>query len=126
MQPVTAAAAVAYTNTLTNFVTEVRPPPFRGGVLADDMGLGKTLTILSLIATNCPGARPCCRGSHTQLRNLQLCLPCEGFHFLFLRCCLDVHSFQGLTVLDGHLPAPVDAYLATDDNTDRAATSVSE
>ena len=28
----------------------------RGGILADDMGLGKTLVIISLIATNRPGA----------------------------------------------------------------------
>eukprot|EP00892_Ulva_mutabilis_P006202 jgi/Ulvmu1/3954/UM018_0177.1 len=56
-KPVTASASVAYTNTLSNFVTEKRPEPFRGGILADDMGLGKTLTILALIATNAAGAQ---------------------------------------------------------------------
>lgn len=55
MQPVGAAKDVAYESTLTNFVTAVRPAPFRGGVLADDMGLGKTLTVLALIATNTAG-----------------------------------------------------------------------
>ncbi|OWM78891.1 hypothetical protein CDL15_Pgr003062 [Punica granatum] len=39
-----------YVNVLTNFVTEDRPDPLRGGIFADDMGLGKTLTLLSLIA----------------------------------------------------------------------------
>ncbi|KAK9987100.1 hypothetical protein SO802_032051 [Lithocarpus litseifolius] len=39
-----------YVNILTNFSTEVRPEPLRGGIFADDMGLGKTLTLLSLIA----------------------------------------------------------------------------
>ncbi|KAK7336429.1 hypothetical protein VNO77_16970 [Canavalia gladiata] len=39
-----------FVNILTNFLTDVRPEPLRGGILADDMGLGKTLTLLSLIA----------------------------------------------------------------------------
>lgn len=39
-----------YVNVLTNFVTQKRPEPLRGGIFADDMGLGKTLTLLSLIA----------------------------------------------------------------------------
>lgn len=46
-----------YKNVLTNFETNVRPKPLRGGILADDMGLGKTLALLSLIATNRPGAK---------------------------------------------------------------------
>lgn len=40
----------SYVNVLTNYHTNVRPEPLRGGVFADDMGLGKTLTLLSLIA----------------------------------------------------------------------------
>ncbi|KAL3533507.1 hypothetical protein ACH5RR_007028 [Cinchona calisaya] len=40
----------AYVNVLTNYKTNVRPEPLRGGIFADDMGLGKTLTLLSLIA----------------------------------------------------------------------------
>ncbi|KAJ9185076.1 hypothetical protein P3X46_004748 [Hevea brasiliensis] len=39
-----------YVNVLTNYHTDKRPEPLRGGILADDMGLGKTLTLLSLIA----------------------------------------------------------------------------
>ncbi|EEF27189.1 helicase, putative [Ricinus communis] len=39
-----------YGNVLTNYHTDNRPEPLRGGILADDMGLGKTLTLLSLIA----------------------------------------------------------------------------
>ncbi|PIN15660.1 DNA helicase [Handroanthus impetiginosus] len=39
-----------YMNELTNFQTDTRPEPLRGGIFADDMGLGKTLTLLSLIA----------------------------------------------------------------------------
>lgn len=39
-----------YINVLTNYHTDKRPEPLRGGILADDMGLGKTLTLLSLIA----------------------------------------------------------------------------
>lgn len=46
-----------YKNVLTNFETNGRPKPLRGGILADDMGLGKTLSLLSLIATNRPGAK---------------------------------------------------------------------
>ncbi|KAH9316639.1 hypothetical protein KI387_025266 [Taxus chinensis] len=45
-----------YKNVLTNFESSERPSPLRGGILADDMGLGKTLALLSLIATNRPGA----------------------------------------------------------------------
>lgn len=40
----------AFVNVLTNYHTNIRPEPLRGGILADDMGLGKTLTLLSLIA----------------------------------------------------------------------------
>ncbi|KAF7803986.1 putative SWI/SNF-related matrix-associated actin-dependent regulator of chromatin subfamily A member 3-like 1 [Senna tora] len=40
----------AFVNILTNYSTDVRPEPLRGGIFADDMGLGKTLTLLSLIA----------------------------------------------------------------------------
>ncbi|KAL2228148.1 UNVERIFIED_CONTAM: chromatin subfamily A member 3-like 1 [Sesamum indicum] len=39
-----------YVNALTNYQTDIRPEPLRGGIFADDMGLGKTLTLLSLIA----------------------------------------------------------------------------
>lgn len=39
-----------YINVLTNYSTDKRPEPIRGGIFADDMGLGKTLTLLSLIA----------------------------------------------------------------------------
>ncbi|KAK6127214.1 hypothetical protein DH2020_039057 [Rehmannia glutinosa] len=39
-----------YVNELTNYQTDTRPEPLRGGIFADDMGLGKTLTLLSLIA----------------------------------------------------------------------------
>ncbi|GMH29415.1 hypothetical protein Nepgr_031258 [Nepenthes gracilis] len=39
-----------YVNVLTNYQSDVRPEPLRGGIFADDMGLGKTLTLLSLIA----------------------------------------------------------------------------
>lgn len=39
-----------YVNVLTNYETDSRPQPIRGGIFADDMGLGKTLTLLSLIA----------------------------------------------------------------------------
>lgn len=39
-----------YVNVLTNYQTDRRPEPIRGGIFADDMGLGKTLTLLSLIA----------------------------------------------------------------------------
>ncbi|KAF3442164.1 hypothetical protein FNV43_RR16080 [Rhamnella rubrinervis] len=40
----------SYVNVLTNYHTNERPEPLRGGIFADDMGLGKTLTLLSLIA----------------------------------------------------------------------------
>lgn len=39
-----------FVNVLTNYQTDKRPDPLRGGIFADDMGLGKTLTLLSLIA----------------------------------------------------------------------------
>ncbi|RDY07821.1 putative SWI/SNF-related matrix-associated actin-dependent regulator, partial [Mucuna pruriens] len=39
-----------FVNILTNYQTDERPNPLRGGILADEMGLGKTLTLLSLIA----------------------------------------------------------------------------
>lgn len=39
-----------FVNALTNYSTDKRPDPIRGGILADDMGLGKTLTLLSLIS----------------------------------------------------------------------------
>ncbi|GFP92880.1 putative swi/snf-related matrix-associated actin-dependent regulator of chromatin subfamily a member 3-like 1 [Phtheirospermum japonicum] len=39
-----------YVNELTNYQTDTRPEPLRGGIFADDMGLGKTLTLLSLIS----------------------------------------------------------------------------
>ncbi|KXZ51801.1 hypothetical protein GPECTOR_11g243 [Gonium pectorale] len=42
---------------IANFTSPTRPEPLRGGILADDMGLGKTLTIISLLATNRPGAQ---------------------------------------------------------------------
>ncbi|KAL0346150.1 UNVERIFIED_CONTAM: chromatin subfamily A member 3-like 1 [Sesamum radiatum] len=34
-----------YVNVLTNYQTDIRPEPLRGGIFADDMGLGKTLTL---------------------------------------------------------------------------------
>ncbi|KAM5574492.1 putative SWI/SNF-related matrix-associated actin-dependent regulator of chromatin subfamily A member 3-like 1 [Rosa sericea] len=40
----------SFVNVLTNYHTQNRPEPLRGGIFADDMGLGKTLTLLSLIA----------------------------------------------------------------------------
>lgn len=39
-----------FVNVLTNYQSDVRPEPLRGGIFADDMGLGKTLTLLSLIS----------------------------------------------------------------------------
>nr|GMC90276.1 putative SWI/SNF-related matrix-associated actin-dependent regulator of chromatin subfamily A member 3-like 1 [Ipomoea batatas] len=39
-----------FVNALTNYSTDKRPDPIRGGIFADDMGLGKTLTLLSLIS----------------------------------------------------------------------------
>ena len=56
MQKVRGTKDLTYKNILTNFVTEKRPSPLRGGLLADDMGLGKTLSLLALVATNRPGA----------------------------------------------------------------------
>jgi len=38
-----------FVNVLTNYQTNVRPEPLRGGIFADGMGLGKTLALLSLI-----------------------------------------------------------------------------
>lgn len=40
----------SYVNVLTNYESEARPEPLRGGIFADDMGLGKTLTLLALVA----------------------------------------------------------------------------
>ncbi|CAK8543053.1 unnamed protein product [Lathyrus sativus] len=40
----------SFVNVLTNYQTNTRPEPLRGGIFADGMGLGKTLTLLSLIA----------------------------------------------------------------------------
>ncbi|KAJ0098974.1 hypothetical protein Patl1_21138 [Pistacia atlantica] len=49
-----------FLNVLTNYCTDIRPEPLRGGILADDMGLGKTLTLLSLIAFDkCTGGVSC-------------------------------------------------------------------
>ncbi|XP_061348091.1 putative SWI/SNF-related matrix-associated actin-dependent regulator of chromatin subfamily A member 3-like 1 [Gastrolobium bilobum] len=39
-----------FVNVLTNYQTDSRPEPLRGGIFNDAMGLGKTLTLLSLIA----------------------------------------------------------------------------
>ncbi|KAF3790759.1 SWI/SNF-related matrix-associated actin-dependent regulator of chromatin subfamily A member 3-like 1 [Nymphaea thermarum] len=50
---------VVFRNVLTCYRTDERPEPLRGGILADDMGLGKTLMLISLIATNRPGAAVC-------------------------------------------------------------------
>ncbi|KAH9675300.1 putative SWI/SNF-related matrix-associated actin-dependent regulator of chromatin subfamily A member 3-like 1 [Citrus sinensis] len=48
-----------FVNVLTNYHTDKRPEPLRGGIFADDMGLGKTLTLLSLIALDkCAGVAP--------------------------------------------------------------------
>ncbi|GAB4851777.1 hypothetical protein Ancab_031177 [Ancistrocladus abbreviatus] len=47
-----------YVNVLTNYQSDMRPEPLRGGILADDMGLGKTLTLLSLIAFDKCGSAP--------------------------------------------------------------------
>jgi len=55
-QKVRGSKDLMYKNIITNFVTEKRPSPLRGGLLADDMGLGKTLSLLALVATNRPGA----------------------------------------------------------------------
>ncbi|KAM7256471.1 hypothetical protein ACFE04_012212 [Oxalis oulophora] len=53
-----------FANMLTNYRTESRPEPLRGGIFADDMGLGKTLTLLSLIAFDkCGDKLPCLVGS---------------------------------------------------------------
>lgn len=51
MSPMPTSIRPKYVHTLANFVTENRPPAFKGGILADDMGLGKTLTTIALIAT---------------------------------------------------------------------------
>ncbi|GAV79907.1 SNF2_N domain-containing protein/Helicase_C domain-containing protein/HIRAN domain-containing protein/zf-C3HC4_2 domain-containing protein, partial [Cephalotus follicularis] len=49
-----------YVNVLTNYHTDRKPEPLRGGIFADEMGLGKTLTLLSLIAFDRSGsALPC-------------------------------------------------------------------
>ena len=44
-----------YLSSITSYVTQQRPAPLRGGILADDMGLGKTLIVLALLASNRPG-----------------------------------------------------------------------
>lgn len=60
-----------FVNVLTNYFTEIRPEPLRGGVLADDMGLGKTLTLLSLIALDKdPTALNMAKGKHDGLDEL--------------------------------------------------------
>ncbi|KAL8151079.1 hypothetical protein V2J09_020887 [Rumex salicifolius] len=55
-----------YVNVLTNFQTEIRPQPLRGGIFADDMGLGKTLTLLSLIAFDKSGDGECVGADQTE------------------------------------------------------------
>ncbi|GAB2267116.1 hypothetical protein Dimus_002101 [Dionaea muscipula] len=45
-----------FVNVLTNYQSNTRPEPLRGGIFADDMGMGKTLTLLSLIAFDKCGA----------------------------------------------------------------------
>ncbi|PON67600.1 Cdk-activating kinase assembly factor [Parasponia andersonii] len=53
-----------YFNVLTNYETDTRPEPMRGGIFADDMGLGKTLTLLSLVAFDkYPSSLPFSTGS---------------------------------------------------------------
>ncbi|KAL6184135.1 hypothetical protein ACLB2K_045539 [Fragaria x ananassa] len=51
----------SFVNVLTNYHTDKRPEPLRGGIFADDMGLGKTLTLLSLIAFDKYGS--CCNSA---------------------------------------------------------------
>ncbi|XP_030463667.2 putative SWI/SNF-related matrix-associated actin-dependent regulator of chromatin subfamily A member 3-like 1 [Syzygium oleosum] len=53
-----------YVNVLTNYHTDKRPEPLRGGIFADDMGLGKTLTLLSLIAFDKFGSSIASRFGH--------------------------------------------------------------
>ncbi|MCD7459825.1 hypothetical protein HAX54_042048 [Datura stramonium] len=54
-----------YVNVLTNYSTDKRPEPIRGGIFADDMGLGKTLTLLSLIALDkCGGGVSSIKSGH--------------------------------------------------------------
>lgn len=55
-QKVRGSKDLMYKNIITNYLTDKRPIPLRGGLLADDMGLGKTLSLLALVATNRPGA----------------------------------------------------------------------
>nr|GEX03070.1 putative SWI/SNF-related matrix-associated actin-dependent regulator of chromatin subfamily A member 3-like 1 [Tanacetum cinerariifolium] len=50
LPPFWEASGEGFVNVLTNYHTDKRPEPLRGGIFADDMGLGKTLTLLSLIA----------------------------------------------------------------------------
>ncbi|TXG70210.1 hypothetical protein EZV62_005145 [Acer yangbiense] len=53
-------------NLLTNYTSDIRPEPLRGGFFADDMGLGKTLTLLSLIALDkCTTFKRCSVGSNS-------------------------------------------------------------
>lgn len=55
-----------FVNVLTNYHTDKRPEPLRGGIFADDMGLGKTLTLLSLIALDkCAGVAPGLTGTNS-------------------------------------------------------------
>ncbi|GAB2221670.1 hypothetical protein Droror1_Dr00012855 [Drosera rotundifolia] len=48
-----------YVNVVTNYQSNMRPEPLRGGIFADDMGMGKTLTLLSLIAFDKYGVPMC-------------------------------------------------------------------
>lgn len=66
LPPFWSVKGAKYVNNLTNFQTETRPQPIRGGIFADDMGLGKTLTLLSLIAFDKCGGGDCVNGDHTE------------------------------------------------------------
>lgn len=55
----------AFVNVLTNYTSQERPQPLKGGIFADDMGLGKTLTLLSLIATTKRGGESSCGARNT-------------------------------------------------------------
>ncbi|KAK0595428.1 hypothetical protein LWI29_006520 [Acer saccharum] len=58
-------------NLLTNYTSDIRPEPLRGGFFADDMGLGKTLTLLSLIALDkCTTFKRCSVGSNNSDLNM--------------------------------------------------------
>ncbi|XP_019162927.1 PREDICTED: putative SWI/SNF-related matrix-associated actin-dependent regulator of chromatin subfamily A member 3-like 1 [Ipomoea nil] len=59
-------------NALTNYSTDKRPDPIRGGIFADDMGLGKTLTLLSLISFDkCASVVPVEEGDDSDERELR-------------------------------------------------------